>query len=89
MTHSLGLEVWHTFVILLNPALGEIITFIRYPGQTCAHFGSLFIGSDIDGRQMRGKGALSEMAFQMCILKAPLYAKTPVLGSFGPPINTG
>jgi len=26
---------------------------------TCAHFGSLFIGSDIDGRQMRGKDSSS------------------------------
>ena len=45
-------------VILSNSALGESVPLSRYAGQTCAHFGSLFVGSDIDGRQMRGKGAL-------------------------------
>jgi len=44
------------FVILSSSVLGESVPLNRHAGQTCAHFGSLFIGSDIDGRQMRGKG---------------------------------
>jgi len=48
-------------VILSNSALGESVPLSHYAGQTCAHFGSLFVGSDIDGRQMRGKGALIDL----------------------------
>ena len=33
--------------------------------QTAAHFGAYVIGSDIDGRQMRGKGACSR-PFTVC-----------------------
>jgi len=43
-------------VNLSKSIFAEILTLNRRAGQTCAHFGSLFVGSDIDGRQMRGKG---------------------------------
>jgi len=66
---------------------GEFLT--QSPAeQTCAHFGSLFIGSDIDGRQMRGKGIFLGMMICVDVLMLLLRMKIPALGSFDPPINT-
>jgi tRNA (guanine10-N2)-methyltransferase len=40
-----------------HPCPSNLINIISfYAKQTTAHFGALVFGSDIDGRQMRGKG---------------------------------
>jgi tRNA (guanine10-N2)-methyltransferase len=36
--------------------------------QTTAHWGAFFFGSDIDGRQMRGKGLDNALKALICIL---------------------
>jgi hypothetical protein len=76
------------FVTLSNRAPGGFFTFIHYQRQTCAHFGSLFIGSDIDGRQMRGRGTFLNVIIWMLSLKLLLHTKLPALGLSDPPINT-
>jgi len=75
-------------VILSSSVPGESVPLNRYAGQTCAHFGSLFIGSDIDGRQMRGKGKFLDIMLHTSVLKLLLRIKIPAPGSFDPPINT-
>lgn len=89
MTPSLEREAWHTSVNLSKSVFGEPLPLNDHARQTCAYFGSLFIGSDIDGRQMRGKGTFFDIILCINVLKLLLRTKIPALGSFDPPINTG
>lgn len=67
---------------------GEFFPLNHCAEQTCAHFGSLFIGSDIDGRQMRGKGTLLGAVLYASVLKLLLRAKMPAPVFFDLPIST-
>jgi hypothetical protein len=75
-------------VNLFKSIFGEFLTPNYHAGQTCAHFGSLFVGSDIDGRQMRGKGTFLDVVLYTDVLMLLLRTKIPALGSFDPPTNT-
>ena len=75
-------------VNLPKSVLGEFLPLSHHAEQTCAHFGSLFVGSDIDGRQMRGKGTLLDVIPRMSVLKLILHMKILAPGSFDPPTNT-
>lgn len=48
--------------------------------QTTAHFGAFVLGSDIDGRQMRGKGKLYETL--------PVFTSVPSVKSHARPVKT-
>ena len=74
-------------LIFLNLSLA--IPSLNYrTGQTCAHFGSLFVGSDIDGRQMRGKGTFLGMMDCMDLLMLFVRTQIPALGSFDLLVST-
>lgn len=52
----------------------------RILDQTCAHFGALMFGSDIDGRQMRGKGSLScSITHSLAQVKFPIERQPGIL----------
>jgi len=60
MTHLWAQGVWSMYVFLLSHNQKQPLSY----NQTTAHFGAQVFGSDIDGRQMRGKGDTSFLQLQ-------------------------